>query len=93
MKSPRRGRNISEAEVQGVSARGFWLYARGREYFLSFQNHPWFKDAKVADICNVELHRRDHLHWPALDVDLELDALQRPENYPLIYKEKVVSHV
>jgi hypothetical protein len=26
------------------------------------------------------------LHWPLLDVDLELDTLASPEKYPLIFQ-------
>lgn len=29
----------------------------------------------------------DQLHWPDLDMDIELDALRRPENYPLVWRE------
>lgn len=27
-----------------------------------------------------------HLHWPDLDVDLELDSLSDLERYPLVYQ-------
>ncbi|WP_420886735.1 DUF2442 domain-containing protein [Candidatus Kuenenia stuttgartensis] len=27
-----------------------------------------------------------HLHWPDLDIDLEIDSLENPEKYPLVYK-------
>ena len=32
-----------------------------------------------------------HLHWPELDVDLEIEVLEHPEQYPLRSKVPVVS--
>jgi len=86
MKSQTLGKNISEVEVQNISSHGIWLYAVGKEYFLPFNNYPWFKNAKINDIYDVELLHEHHLHWPALDVDLELESLETPEKYPLTYK-------
>jgi len=86
MKSVKLGKNISVVEVQQISPQGIWLYACEKEYFLPYQDYPWFKEAKVSDIYNVEILNGGHLHWPTLDVDLELEALEEPEKYPLIYK-------
>lgn len=86
MKSYAPGKNISHVEVQDISPHGLWLYVKGREFFMSFKDYPWFKDAKVSEIQNVRLLHDRHLHWPDLDVDLELDALQNPDSYPLIYR-------
>ncbi len=66
--------------------RGIWLLANDREYFLSHDRYPWFKDATVKEIHNVQLLHGMHLHWPDLDVDLEMAALDQPEKYPLTYK-------
>jgi hypothetical protein len=65
---------------------GIWLIVLEREYFLPYGIFPWFKDAKVGAILNVELLHEKHLHWPELDVDLEVASLNNVENYPLIYK-------
>lgn len=86
MKSQRLGKNISGAEIQTISSDGIWMLANGREYFLDYRHYPWFRGGTVAKITNVELLHENHLHWPDLDVDLELDALESPEKYPLIYK-------
>jgi len=85
MKSSRLGKNISEIEIQNISAHGIWLFVKGKEYFLPHNEYPWFKEAKISEIYNVELHHGMHLHWPDLDVDLELESLIHPEMYPLIY--------
>lgn len=50
------------------------------------KSNPWFKEAKLAAIYNLKLLHGTHLHWPDLDVDLELDSLQQPGKYPLVYK-------
>ena len=86
MKSAANGASTSSLEVTNISAHGFWLWLAGKEYFLPFADFPWFKNAKVADILNIERHGDRHLHWPALDVDLTLDMIENPRAYPLIYK-------
>ena len=86
MKSSLAGINTSAVEVSGISQHGLWLYVNGEEYFLSFKKFPWFKQANVEAVLNVKLLHGRHLHWPSLDVDLELESLQSPEKYPLTYK-------
>ena len=68
------------------SPHGLWLLVGEREYLLPFSDYPWFANANVADIHNVKLLHSQHLNWPTLDIDLELDALNDPTGYPLIYK-------
>ncbi|MBI4802046.1 MAG: DUF2442 domain-containing protein [Elusimicrobia bacterium] len=80
------GRNISEVEVQNISVNGIWLYAKNKEYFLCFKDHPWFENALISQILNVKLLRHGHIYWPELDVDLELESLENPEKYPLKYR-------
>lgn len=46
----------------------------------------WFAEATVTQIHHVELLHGVHLHWPKLDVDLELAALACPSLYPLKYQ-------
>ena len=84
MKSPAPGTSTSVAEVSNVSPHGIWVIAENTEYFLPYDEYPWFRDAKVSDIFKLECPRPGHLHWPRLDVDLTLDSLEHPERYPLI---------
>ena len=86
MKLARLGKNISKVEVTQISVHGIWLYVQGTEYFLSFAEFPWFKEAKIKEIQNVKLLHKQHLHWPDLDVDLELESLANLEQYPLVYR-------
>jgi hypothetical protein len=83
MKSSVRGKSTSEVEVTNIDAFGFWLLVSGKEYFLPYDEYPWFRDARVRDILNVTLSGEGHLHWPALDVDLSVESLEHPESFPL----------
>ena len=86
MKLKKAGENISRVEVSNISRHGIWLFVRDTEYFLSFEEFPWFRDAKVGDIMEVELIHDHHLRWENLDIDLELESLTHPGKYPLIFK-------
>jgi hypothetical protein len=69
--------------IENITPFGIWLFVKGREYFLSYKDYPYFKDRTLHEIQNVELLHEFHLFWPALDVDLEIDNLENPEKYPL----------
>lgn len=84
MKSALPGQSISPVEVTNVSSHGFWLLIGGRELFVSFRDFPWFKDASIGEITQVELPSSHHLYWPALDVDLAVESIEHPEKYPLV---------
>ena len=71
-----------------ISIHGFWILVQDKEHFLSFDEFPWFREAGISQIHNVKLLRRKHLHWPELDVDLELECLEFPEKYPLKYHKQ-----
>ena len=86
MKSETIGAGTSQVEVLNVSPHGFWLWAAGREYFLAFDQFPWFRKATLSQLFTVELHHGQHLHWPELDVDLDFDRIAHPEKYPLVAK-------
>ena len=83
MSSKPLGLGTSGLEVTGISAHGIRLLVDGRELFLSYGNFPWFKDASVAGILNVQQPSPGHLHWPDLDVDLGIEAMENPERFPL----------
>ena len=83
MNSLAHGKNISQVEVTHISSHGVWLLLSGTEYFMPYTQFPWFKDARVADILNVEQLRQGHLYWPELDVDLGIDSIDNPQRFPL----------
>jgi hypothetical protein len=90
MNSARHGKNTSAtdfgamAEVTHVSSQGIWLLVGDREFFLTYARFPWFQEARIREIHQVTLLHGTHLYWPSLDVDLELESLEHPENYPLV---------
>jgi hypothetical protein len=70
--------------VLDISARGLRLALDGHELFMPFEEFPWFRDATVAEVLDVERPARGHLRWPRLDVDLAVDSIEHPERYPLV---------
>ena len=84
MKSVAPGPSTSLAEVTNVSPHGFWLFTGERELFVPFNLFPWFREASVREITNVQLPSPHHLYWPDLDIDLAVDSIEHPEKYPLL---------
>ncbi len=73
-------------EVSHISRNGLWLLLGEREMFLSYDNFPWFKDASVSAVLNVQLPQPLHLYWPDLEVDLAVESIEHPERFPLVAK-------
>jgi hypothetical protein len=84
MKSSRRGSRTSDVEVTNVSPNGFWILIDERELFVSFEDFPFFKDSPIGQISKVVRPSPDHLYWPALDIDLSVESIERPEDFPLV---------
>jgi hypothetical protein len=82
LKNP--GKNIStKAEIQNISSQGIWVLINEKEFFMPFAEFPWFLKATIEQIYNVKFFHEKHLHWPALDVDIDLESLKYLDNYPL----------
>jgi hypothetical protein len=60
------------------------LLVNEREVFLAFKDFPWFREATVREITNVELPSPHHLYWPDLDVDLAVESIDVPQKYPMV---------
>ncbi len=74
----------TSAEVTNISKHGLWLLVNGTdELFLPFDEFPWFKEAPLPGVFNVEQPHRNHFYWPDLDVDLNRDGIEHLEKYPL----------
>jgi hypothetical protein len=86
MSSLSPGAATSVCEVTNISLQGFWLLVDDREYFVPFSDYPQFRDATVAQIHALRRSGPGQIHWPALDADIELDALANPEAYPLSFE-------
>lgn len=83
MKSVKLGKHTS-VEVSNVSTNGFWLLIEEKERFVPFADFPWFKEARIRELVNVELQSPNHLYWPDLDIDLAVDSIDHPERYPRV---------
>ncbi len=82
MKLLKNGRNIS-VSIENITPFGVWILVKGKEYFLKYSDYPYFENQTIKSIQNVKLLHEFHLHWPDLDIDLEIDNLENPEKYPL----------
>ncbi len=87
-KSLKRGKNILTKPMIHTTPFGLWLLVEENEYFLSFQDYPWFQDAKLKYVMNVQMLNENHIRWPDLDVDLEMESLVYPEKYALKDRQK-----
>lgn len=82
--SSERGSATSTVEVTNISPHGFWLLVRGQEFFVSFEDFPWFRNQPIAKIFNVVEPAEGHFYWPELDIDLSSEILEHPERFPLV---------
>ena len=85
MQLQKTGKSTLQVEILNISIHGLWIYVKGKEYFLPYKEYPWFKDARLSEIHNVQLLHDVHLYWPKLDIDLSVDSLEHPEKHPLTY--------
>lgn len=83
MKSSNALGKSASVEITHISMTGVWLLAGDRELFMSFEDFPWFKDASVGKIFNVEEPFPGHFYWPDLDIDLTVEIMENPERFPL----------
>ena len=86
MKSTTLGVHTSLIEVTNISPHGFWLLLEDEELFLPFNEFPWFMNVAVGKIINVELPSSNHIYWPDLDIDLAVESIRHPDQFPLVSK-------
>ena len=72
--------------VTNISKYGFWILCHDTEYFIAFSDYPAFKNVPVDQIFNLQCTGNTQLRWPDIDVDIEIDALENPERFPLMYR-------
>ena len=83
MSSRPHGIATSGIEITNISSHGVWLLVGDRDLFMSYEDFPWFKDAPVGKVLNVEEQSRGHFYWPDLDVDLCIETIENPGKFPL----------
>jgi len=79
---------LHRLNVTNVSTHGFWLLIESREIFVPFEEFPWFREASIGQLVDVELQSPQHLFWPHLDVDLAVESLEHPDRYPLVSRKQ-----
>ena len=60
-----------------------WLLTGDRELFMPYDDFPWFREAPIGKILNVEEPVPGHFSWPDLDVDIGVESIEHPERFPL----------
>ena len=81
------GTIISAAEVTHVSKHGFWLLLDAEELLVPFEHFPWFKNATIAQLSDVQWPAPDHLYWPQLHADISVESIRNPSMFPLVSKK------
>jgi Protein of unknown function (DUF2442) len=82
------GNHTSVVELTNVSKHGFWVLLGDEELHLPFEHFPWFRSATIEQISAIEWPSKTRLYWPMLDIDLSVDSIRHPENFPLVSKFK-----
>lgn len=77
----------SAAEVTQVFKQSFWLLLGDEELLVPFKQFPWFRQASIEQLSAVEWPTVDHLYWPLLDMDLSVQSLRRPDDFPLMARQ------
>lgn len=73
-----------EAEVTNISKHGFWVLLGDEELAVPFVHFPWFENATVGQLADVQRPTENHLHWPQLDIDLSVESIRNPDAFPLM---------
>ena len=74
--------------MTNVSNHGFWLLLGTEELFVPFSEFPWFKDALIAKLTNVERPQPHHLYWPDLNVELAVELIRHPDQFPPVARAR-----
>ena len=79
-----RGSTTLAAEVTHVSSHCFWLLLGDEELAVPYTEFPWFKQATIEQLSDVERATENHLRWPQLDIDLSVASIRQPDAFPLL---------
>ena len=75
-----------KAEITNISPFGFWILIQDNEFFIDFKQYPMFYNARISEINDFSTDAMGNFHWESLDIDIEKDAIEHPEKYPLVYE-------
>ena len=77
------------AEITNISKHCVWVFLGDEELPIAFADFPWFQQATVDQITDVQRPTENHLYWPQLDIDLSVESIRNPAGFPLISKSAV----
>ena len=80
------GTNILDSSITNIEKFGFWMLLSDKEYFISYKDYPKFKNATIEQIFDFNLPSPNQICWSKLDIDIEIEALENPAHFTLIYK-------
>jgi hypothetical protein len=76
------------AEITNVSRHGYWILLDGEELLIPFVDFPWFRQATIEQLMDVQWPSANHLYWPQLDIDLSVESIRNPEAFPLVARDR-----
>jgi len=80
------GTTTFAAEVTNISRHCLWILIDDEEIATPFSSFPWFQKATIEQATHVTRPQENHLYWPDLDIDLSVESLKYPEQFPLMFK-------
>jgi hypothetical protein len=86
MKSDAVGKVTLEPEVTQIDKQGIWILIHDKEYFLTYERFPRFRQATVDQIHNVQFVNGHGLEWPDLKLNLSIESFGQPEHVPTLVK-------
>ena len=78
------GIDTLEVEVTNISKYCFWVLLGNEELAIPFAEFPWFKNATIEQISDIHRPSSNHLYWPKLDIDLSIESIRNPKDFPLV---------
>lgn len=79
------GTNTLDCSITNIEKFGFWMILLDKEYFISFNDYPQFKNATIEQIFDFELLSPTQIYWEKLDIDIEVEALENPARFTRLY--------
>ncbi|HNC85130.1 MAG TPA: DUF2442 domain-containing protein [Nitrospira sp.] len=89
MKFPALEDDTQTVEVTRVSKNGFWVSLPEEDVYLPFDHFPWFRDAPLGQVLNVQQPTDHNLYWPDLGIDLSLETISYPEPMGLVANDGI----
>ena len=65
----------------GTTGDGMAVLVNGKEFFLRYADFPWFEYCGASELRDVTSDRWG-VYWNAIGVDLPIEAMEHPEQFP-----------